>query len=68
MDMKELLLKTPEELAQLLAEAERDEQEARRKVAIRASSKNSEISRLRRSVAKLYTAIATKKRATTPTV
>lgn len=68
MDMKELLLKTPEELARLLAEAERDEQESRRMIATRASSKNSEISRLRRTVAQLYTVIAAQKRASTPTV
>ena len=65
MDMKELLTKTSEELMRLLGEAERDEQELRRKLALRAHTKTADAVRSRRLIARLKTAIALGKLAPT---
>ena len=65
MDMKELLTKTSEELVRLLGEAERDEQELRRKLALRAYTKTADAVRARRLIARLKTAIALGKLAPT---
>lgn len=63
MDMKELLNQTPEELARMLAETERNEQDLRRKLALRTYTKTAESMPIRRQVARLKTAIAQQKRA-----
>ena len=63
MDMKELLTKTSEELSRLLGEAERDEQELRRKLALRSITKTADVQRLRRLIARLNTALREQKHA-----
>ena len=63
MDMKELLNQTPEELARMLAETERNEQDLRRKLALRTYTKTAESMPIRRQVVRLKTAIAQQKRA-----
>ncbi len=63
MDMKELLTKTPEELSRMLAEATRDEQELRRKLATRSLTKTADSARLGRSIARMQTALTQVKRA-----
>ncbi len=65
MDMKELLTKTSEELSRLLAEAQRDEQELRRKLASHTYTKTAEALTIRRQIARLQTALAEQKRSTT---
>ncbi len=65
MDMKELLNQTSEELARMLAETERKEQDLRRKLALRTYTKTAESVTIRREVARLKTAIAQQKRSTT---
>lgn len=65
MDMKELLTKTQEELARLLGEAERDEQELRRKLALRTHTKTADAVRARHLIARIKTAIAELKRTST---
>lgn len=63
MDMKELLTKTPEELTRMLAEATRDEQELRRKLAAHSVTKTADSVRLSRSIARMQTALTQVKRA-----
>ena len=63
MDMQELLTKTVEELERLLAEAVRDEQELRRKLSMRSHTKTADSVKLRRSIARLQTVLATKRSA-----
>lgn len=65
MDMKELLTKTSEEITQLLAEAERDEQDLRRKLALRTYTKNAAALTARRQIARLKTVLSQKKHSTT---
>lgn len=65
MDMKELLTQTTEELSRMLAEAERDEQTIRRKIALRSHAKTAESTILRRQIARVKTALAEQKRSAT---
>ncbi|MBP9762735.1 50S ribosomal protein L29 [Patescibacteria group bacterium] len=65
MDMKELRTKPAEELLRLLGETVRDEQELRRKLALRSYSKTADVLRSRRLIARIKTALALQKRATT---
>jgi ribosomal protein L29 len=62
MDMKEMLTQTSEELVRLLGEAERTEQDLRRKLALRSYTKTADALTARREVARLQTAIAQQKR------
>ncbi len=65
MDMKELLTKPQEELTRLLGEAERDEQDLRRKLTLRTHTKTADAVRLRRLIARIKTVIAQQKRTST---
>lgn len=65
MDMKELITKTSEELSRLLAEAQRDEQELRRKLALHTHAKTADALTVRRQIARLKTALMQQKRSTT---
>lgn len=65
MDIKELRTKTTEELTRLLGEAERDEQELRRKLTLRTHPKTAEALPGRRLIARLKTILAEQKRSTT---
>ncbi len=65
MDLKELRTKNGDELARLLAEAERDERELRRKLTLRSYPKTAEALKSRRLIAQIKTVLAEQTRSTT---
>lgn len=64
MDLKELRTKNSEELGRLLAEAERDERELRRKLALRSHPKTADALKSRRLIAQIKTVLAEQMRST----
>jgi len=64
MDLKELRTKNAEELGRLLAEAERDERELRRKITLRSVPKTADALKSRRLIAQIKTVLAEQTRST----